>query len=136
MATGTGGITRSGSDGSYTYAAIAGREKMPVNRVSYFDALPFVNWLHNGQGSGDTETGAYTLHGGTPTPSNPMVQRNPGAFIFLPTDDEWYKAAYYDTGGGDLLRLSDRHRLPDRLLHAHRGFQHGQLRRGRRDLAR
>ena len=97
---GYGGIARSGSDGSYTYSAIAGREARPVTLVSYFDALRFVNWLHNGQGGGDTETGAYTLLGGTPTPSNPLVERNAGATIWIPTQDEWYKAAYYDTAPG------------------------------------
>jgi hypothetical protein len=70
---------------------------MPVNLVSFFDALRFANWLHNGQGDGNTETGAYTLLGGTPTPSNPMVERNAAARFFVPTDPEWYKAAYYDT---------------------------------------
>ena len=74
-----GGITRSGSAGSYTYSAIPGRENAPVVLVSYFDALRFTNWLHNGQGDGDTETGAYTLLGGTPTPSNSLVARNAGA---------------------------------------------------------
>jgi formylglycine-generating enzyme required for sulfatase activity len=97
MATAEGGITRSGSPGSYTYSAISGRENLPVNHVSYFDALRFANWLHNGQGNGDTETGAYTLLGGTPTPSNPLLERNAAARVFLPTDAEWYKAAYYDT---------------------------------------
>lgn len=95
-----GGITRSGSPGSYAYTAIPGRENHPVNSLSYFDALRFINWLHNGQGNGDTETGAYTLLGGTATPSNTLVERNPGATIFLPTDAEWYKAAYYDTVAG------------------------------------
>jgi formylglycine-generating enzyme required for sulfatase activity len=95
-----GGIARSGSPGSYTYSAIPGRENHPVSSVSYFDALRFINWLHNGQGNGDTETGAYTLLGGTATPSNTLVERNPGATIFLPTDAEWYKAAYYDTVAG------------------------------------
>jgi len=88
-----GGITRSGTPGSYTYSAVPGRENMPVNNVSFFDALRFANWLHNGQGDGNTETGAYTLLGGTPTPSNPMVERNATARFFLPTDPEWYKAA-------------------------------------------
>jgi formylglycine-generating enzyme required for sulfatase activity len=97
MATAGGGITRSGSSGGYAYSAVPGRESQPVNHVSYFDTLRFANWLHNGQGSGDTETGAYTLLGGTPTPSNPMVERNAAATVFLPTDAEWYKAAYYDT---------------------------------------
>jgi len=96
MASVWGGISRSGSSGSYTYSAVPGRENMPVNNVSFFDALRFANWLHNGQGDGNTETGAYTLLGGTPTPSNPMVERNAAARFFLPTDPEWYKAAYYD----------------------------------------
>jgi formylglycine-generating enzyme required for sulfatase activity len=92
-----GGIARTGSPGSYTYGAVPGRENMPATPVSYFDALRFANWLHNGQGDGDTETGAYTLLGGTPRPSNTLVERNAGATVFLPTDAEWYKAAYYDT---------------------------------------
>jgi formylglycine-generating enzyme required for sulfatase activity len=67
-----------------------------VSYVSFYDALRFANWLNNGQGSGGTETGAYTLLGGTATPSNgTTVTRNPGAAIFLTSEDEWYKAAYY-----------------------------------------
>src|SRR4030095_14984791 len=56
-----GGITRTGGSGSYVYSPISGRADMPVNYVSLIDALRFANWLSNGQGSGDTETGAYTL---------------------------------------------------------------------------
>ena len=87
-----GGITRTGSSGSYSYSAIGGRESLPVNFVSFFDTLRFANWLHNGQGAGSTETGAYTLNG-----SDPLgVTRNGDAMIFLPSEDEWYKAAYFD----------------------------------------
>ena len=50
MGSGFGGITRSGSSGSYSYSAIAGRENMPVNFVSFYDSLRFANWLGNGQG--------------------------------------------------------------------------------------
>jgi len=93
-----GGITRSGSSGSYTYTAIAGRENMPVNQVSVYDAMRFANWMNNGQGNADTENGSYSLFGGAPTPTNgEQVTRNSGATIVLPTEDEWYKAAYYDT---------------------------------------
>ena len=46
---GHGGITRSGSPGDYAYSAVAGRENLPVNYVSFYDALRFANWLHNGQ---------------------------------------------------------------------------------------
>jgi formylglycine-generating enzyme required for sulfatase activity len=95
-----GGITRSGSSGSYTYDVIPGRGEMPVNYVSWYDAIRFANWLHNGQGAGDTETGAYTLEGGTATPSNGLsITRNPGATWFLTSDDEWYKAAYHKNDG-------------------------------------
>ena len=31
----------------------------PVTYVSFFDAMRFTNWLHNGQGTGDTESGVY-----------------------------------------------------------------------------
>jgi PEP-CTERM putative exosortase interaction domain len=97
MHAGQGGIIRTGSDGSFTYSTIAGRESMPVNFVSFYDALRFANWMNNGQGSGDTETGTYTLAGGTPSPSNGMtIARTAGAAIFVTSEDEWYKAAYYD----------------------------------------
>ena len=94
-----GGITRAGSSGSFTYSVKDGFANKPVNYVSFYDSLRFINWLNNGQGSADTETGAYTLEGGTATPSNgTTVMANPGADIFLPSENEWYKAAYWDPG--------------------------------------
>jgi len=97
------GITRSGSSGSYTYSVITGREDIPVNYVSFYDALRFANWLHNGQPTGaqddtTTEDGAYTMITEDYQHNPPIViTRNTGATIFLPSEDEWYKAAYYDT---------------------------------------
>ena len=68
--------------------------------VTWFDAIRFANWLNNGQGSGDTEYGAYTLLGGTPTPSNAnSIKRNPARERWLPSEDEWYKAAYHKNDG-------------------------------------
>jgi sulfatase modifying factor 1 len=79
------------------YTLISGAQNHPVSFETWYDAIRFANWLNNGQGSGDTETGAYTVLGGTPTPSNgPSITRNAGATVFLPSEDEWYKAAYYD----------------------------------------
>jgi formylglycine-generating enzyme len=89
-----GGIIRSGTDGSFTYSTVAGRENNPVNFVSFWDTTRFANWLHNGQGSGDTETGAYTL-GGVTNPVSSSVIRIAGARWFVASENEWYKAAYF-----------------------------------------
>jgi formylglycine-generating enzyme required for sulfatase activity len=91
-------IARSGSPGAYTYATQA--PDKPVTHVSWYDALRFVNWLHNGQPAGaqgpaTTEGGAYTF-----TDTTAVGARNPGAKFFLPSETEWYKAAYY-RGGAD-----------------------------------
>lgn len=92
-----GGILRAGDPGGYTYSVKPGFASKPVVYVSFYDALRFCNWLHNGQGSGDTETGAYTLFDGTAIPGNgTTVTRDAGARIALPSENEWYKAAYYD----------------------------------------
>jgi formylglycine-generating enzyme required for sulfatase activity len=96
------GIARSGSPGSYTYSVInpsgavpPGADSpgdRPIAYIDWFDAARFANWMHNGQGNSDTETGAYTLrrvkNGGT-------VPANRNARFTIPTQDEWYKAAYY-----------------------------------------
>ena len=98
-----GGITRSGSDGSFGYATKAGFAQKPVNYVTFYDALRFANWLENGQptgaqGGSTTEDGSYTItQAGIDTNT---VARNPGARIVLTSEDEWYKAAYYDAVTG------------------------------------
>jgi formylglycine-generating enzyme len=93
-----GGISFNGGNGAGSkYVLTAGRQNHPVNFVTWYDTIRFANWLNNGQGNGSTETGAYTLLGGTPTPSNGnSITRNPGATVFLPSENEWYKAAYYN----------------------------------------
>src|SRR4051794_32076880 len=93
------GIDRSGSSGSYSYTVI-GSANNPVSYVSWGDAARFANWLHNGQpmgaeGPGTTETGAYTLNGATTDSALMAVASNAGANWFIPTENEWYKAAYY-----------------------------------------
>ena len=89
-----GGITQSGSSGSYTYGVKPGFANMPVTYVSFWSALRFANWLNNGQGSGDTETGAYTITADGIAANS--ITRNPGATMFLPSENEWYKAADYN----------------------------------------
>jgi sulfatase modifying factor 1 len=99
------GIARSGSSGSYTYSVI-GSLNQPVAYVSWGDTARFANWLTNGQptgtqGPGTTETGSYTLGGATTDAALSAVTRNATAKYVIPTENEWYKAAYYDpTKGG------------------------------------
>lgn len=86
-------IQRSGSSGSYKYCVASDYAKRPVNYVSWLDSLRFANWLHNGQGTGNTEDGAYDMSLGE------KVVRKAGAKIWLPSEDEWYKAAYHKNDG-------------------------------------
>jgi formylglycine-generating enzyme required for sulfatase activity len=88
------GITRAGSSGSFSYS-VTGSGLRPITYVSWYDAARFTNWMHNGQGSGSTETGAYTLTGNTG-----LIIKNVGATVWLPSESEWYKAAYYDPNKG------------------------------------
>jgi formylglycine-generating enzyme required for sulfatase activity len=90
-----GGITNTGTTDGSRYAAKANMGNKPVNFVSWWDAARVANWLQNAQGSGSTETGAYTLNNAT-TGTAPAV--NSGARFYIPTEDQWYKAAYYKGG--------------------------------------
>ena len=92
-----GGITQSGTSGAYTYAVKTNMGNKPVNFLSWFDAARVSNWLMNGAtGTSSTETGAYTLVAGQTSGTAPAV--NPGATVYVPTEDQWYKAAYYKGG--------------------------------------
>lgn len=90
MGTGVlGGIARSRTSGQESafpfFVTKPGWAKKPVVYVDYVSVCRYCNWLM----TGDTEKGAYDL---SVTPP----RRLKGATYFLPTDDEWYKAAYWD----------------------------------------
>jgi formylglycine-generating enzyme len=95
------GIYRDGASGSYEYH-VMGDGRRPIAFVSWQDAARFVNWLQNGQGSGNTETGVYDLT--QPVHITLAQTRAAGAIYALPSPDEWFKAAYHDIAnntGGD-----------------------------------
>jgi len=48
------------------------------------------------EGNGTTETGSYTLNGATTEAALNAVTRNANADYVIPTENEWYKAAYYN----------------------------------------
>jgi sulfatase modifying factor 1 len=92
-----GSISRSGNGtlaSPYSYSVI-GSGSRPIAYVSWLDAARFANWLNNGAtGGASTENGAYALNGST----NAVVARSPEAQWWIPSEDEWYKAAYYKGG--------------------------------------
>jgi formylglycine-generating enzyme required for sulfatase activity len=73
----------------------------PATGVSWYEAARFVNWLNTSTG----HTQAYNFVGDVFVLWSPAdawqlggenLFRNKGAFYFLPSENEWYKAAYYD----------------------------------------
>jgi formylglycine-generating enzyme len=93
-------IKRFGASPNFTYSVASDWANRPVDYVSFWDAARFCNWLHNGQpnaaeGPGTTESGAYHDVG-----NQTLFGRSPGARYFIPTEDEWYKAAYHDKSAG------------------------------------
>lgn len=99
------GIIISGIPGNYTYSVKPNYGNKPVTLVNWFDAARYCNWLHNGKPSGSpsnttTEDGAYFLNGITSgfTQETLGIGIGPSrknALYFIPTENEWYKAAYY-----------------------------------------
>ncbi len=79
----------------FSYFPWPGREKFPITYVNWFSALRFCNWLENDQPLGDetigvTESGSFNSDEAgvfTVSTNNPKW--------LLPTEDQWYKAAYY-----------------------------------------
>ncbi len=113
MAGSTGcGITRNGTSGSYTYTLNATYANRPVNFVNQYDGFRMANWIQNGEPNGlgevagSTEAGTYTMSGPSSTSFAPDATyrlnnyNSPAtAHWVVPTDNEWYKAAYYKGGG-------------------------------------
>ena len=97
----TGGIDFNAAAGAGAkYSVKSGQSAYPAVWINWTSAARFVNWLANGQGAGATESGVYDMSlmtGGFSTPP----PRAEAATVFLPSENEWYKAAYYDpTKGG------------------------------------
>ncbi len=100
-----GGISFTGGNSSGTkYATRSNMADKPVNFVSWFDAARVANWLENGgQTYGTTASGSSAINGGAYTLGGAVggtaPAPNAGASFRLPTENEWYKAAYYKGGG-------------------------------------
>lgn len=107
-----GGIIRLYNGQRYRYVCKPGWENKPVVYVSYYDIARYANWLHYGRPSGGAsiigttegtnKLGAYDtrdfedVRNGDKALYRKFGIRNKGAKYWIPNEDEWYKAAYYD----------------------------------------
>ena len=101
-------ITKATASGLANVTAGAWSSNQPAATISWYEAAAFVNFLNTNSGktaaynlawSGSAwsmtlqaASNAWTL-GGT------NLYRNKDAYYFLPSEDEWYKAAYYNAAG-------------------------------------
>ena len=107
------GISRTGVSGSFSYSVIGpagvvngqSGANRPITYVSWFNSARFANWMANGQPTGaqtstTTENGAYNVNGATSgtAPAKNVTNPNTSAAptLFIPNENEWYKAAYFD----------------------------------------
>jgi formylglycine-generating enzyme required for sulfatase activity len=95
-----GTVTGGSLDSHWTGSSV------PTNSVNWYEAAQFVNYLNTSTGyqsaykfAGTQGTSNYTFDIWNASdagynPSNPY--RNSNAFYFMPTEDEWVKAAYWN----------------------------------------
>jgi formylglycine-generating enzyme required for sulfatase activity len=89
------------NDGTRTVGTTA-----PASKVSLYEAMKYCNWLT----SGNINVGYYsTSDGGATYQANALNHEAyavaNGVTYFVPTEDEWYKAAYYTGNPADLWGL-------------------------------
>lgn len=107
-----GGILRVASDDGFHYSCREGWENRPVVYIAYYDLARYANWMHYGCPStgvselgtteGNSILGAYDtsdfedVRKGIKPPYKNFGKRNRGGRFWIPDEDEWFKAAYYD----------------------------------------
>jgi formylglycine-generating enzyme len=76
----------------------------PATGVSWYEAAVFVNWLNSSTGHTPAykfSSGGFALWGPSDAGYNAAnLYRNSLALYFLPSENEWCKAAYYDGPAG------------------------------------
>jgi formylglycine-generating enzyme required for sulfatase activity len=100
------GVPVTGSEGGYGIGSWFTGTNVPADRMNWYAAAQFVNWLNTTTGhqpaykfTGTQGLSTYTFVPWSSTDagydaSNPF--RNTAAYYFLPTEDEWVKAAYWN----------------------------------------
>ncbi len=100
-------ITKATASGMSRVTAGAWTGSQPAANISWYGAAAFVNWLNTSTGNQAaydlTFSGSWSMNlwssGQAWTAGGTNLYRNKDAFYFLPSENEWYKAAYYNPGG-------------------------------------
>jgi formylglycine-generating enzyme required for sulfatase activity len=91
----------SGTDGGYGLSSYWTGAQKPTNNISWYETAQFCNYLT----SGDKSKGAYQFSGNNAYPgafqgiNRAAAISAYGIAYVLPTEDEWYKAAYFKPDG-------------------------------------
>ena len=101
-------ITKATASGMANVTAGAWSGSQPAANIDWYEAAAFVNFLNTNSG----KTAAYDLTFSSGswsmalwsseqawTAGGTNLYRNKDAFYFLPSENEWYKAAYYNAAG-------------------------------------
>ena len=101
-------ITKATQIGMANVSAGAWSGSQPAANISWYEAAAFVNFLNTNSG----KTAAYALTFSNSqwsmalwsseqawTAGGTNLYRNKDAYYFLPSENEWYKAAYYNAAG-------------------------------------
>jgi formylglycine-generating enzyme required for sulfatase activity len=103
-------ITKATQIGMANVSAGAWTGSQPAADISWYEAAAFVNFLNTNSG----KTAAYDLtfsnsqwsmalqsSSNAWTAGGTNLYRNKNAFYFLPSENEWYKAAYFNAAGSN-----------------------------------
>jgi formylglycine-generating enzyme required for sulfatase activity len=95
-----------GSQGGYSHSSYYTGTNVPTDFVSWYEAAQFVNWLNTSTGNqpaykftGTQGQSDYTFAPWSTTDTGYSAAdpyRNTAAKYFLPSEDEWVKAAYWN----------------------------------------
>jgi len=103
-------ITKATTSGMTNVTAGAWTGNQPAADISWYEAAAFVNWLNTSTG----KQAAYNLtfsdgnwsmtlwsSGQAWTAGGENLYRHKNAYYFLPSENEWHKAAYYNPAGSN-----------------------------------
>ena len=102
-------ITKATASGMANVTAGAWSGNQPAANISWYEAAAFVNWLNTSTGKQAaynlTFSGSWSMtlwsSGDAWTAGGTNLYRHKDAYYFLPSENEWYKAAYYNPAGSN-----------------------------------